>query len=255
MIKRLNQMVLLLCVASSIALATPTSITVRVISKDAKFVGSGMGGASVVLKNADNGELLAEGITKGGTGDTNRIMRQPRERHRPLSTEDAAAYTTSIDIDTPTRIQVVVRGPLSNPDAANTVTATQWVIPGKHITGGDAWLMEMPGFSVSATAEIKAIPDHGKSRQLAINAKVTMMCGCPIEPNGLWDANRFEVAVILVDGNGMTSEFPLAYAGTTSQFSGLAELPGSGPYTATVYAYDPNNGNTGADIIQFSAPR
>lgn len=246
---------LIFCLSSTIVLATPTSITVRVISKDAKFVGSGVGGVSVMLRNADNGDLLAEGIIEGGTGDTKRIMLEPRQRHRPVSTEDAAAYTTSIDIDSPMRVEVVARGPLANPDSANTVSATQWVIPGKHITGGDAWLMEMPGFSVSATVEIKSMPADGDVTRLSINAKVTMMCGCPIEPDGLWDANRLQVAVMLTDGKGTMTEFPLTYAGTTSLFSGSAELPGRGPYTATVYAYDPNNGNTGADIVQFNEPR
>ncbi len=247
--------VMCLWLVSLSAMATPTSITVRVISKDAKFIGSGMGGVSVELRNADTGEILAEGIIEGGTGDTARIMREPRQRGQALSTDAAARYTTTIDIDSPVKIQVIARGPLNNPDSANTVTATQWVIPGRHITGGDAWLLEMPGFSVTATAEASFSAGTDGAVSLSITAKITMMCGCPIEPGGMWNADSLEVAVQLVDGSGAISEFPLQYAGVTSMFSGTTKLYGNGPYSATVFAYDPANGNTGVDIIRFNGPR
>jgi len=71
----------------------------------------------------------------------------------PTSVPDRVISKDANDIDGPVKIQVIARGPLNNPDSANTLTATQWVIPGRHITGGDAWLLEMPNFSVSATAE------------------------------------------------------------------------------------------------------
>ncbi len=64
----------------AIALAEPTEITIRVLSKDGKFVGTSMGGARVILRDADTGEILAQGVTAGGTGDTARIM---HARRRP----------------------------------------------------------------------------------------------------------------------------------------------------------------------------
>ena len=71
---------LMLCLyeVSPGAMATATSVNVRVISKDAKFIGSSTGGVSVELRNADTEDRLAEGIVEGGTGDTKRIMREPR---------------------------------------------------------------------------------------------------------------------------------------------------------------------------------
>ena len=59
---------------SSPALAEPTEVVVRVISQDAKFVGDQMGGARVVLRDAETGEVLADGITTGGTGNTKQIV-------------------------------------------------------------------------------------------------------------------------------------------------------------------------------------
>ena len=57
-----------------------TKVLVRVVSKDAKVIGSGVGGASVRIVNARTGETLAQGKQEGGTGDTDRIMEQPRRR-------------------------------------------------------------------------------------------------------------------------------------------------------------------------------
>jgi hypothetical protein len=33
--------------------------------------------------------------------------------------------------------------------------------------------------------------------RIDVRANVMMMCGCPIEPGGLWDANAFEVAALI----------------------------------------------------------
>ena len=152
---RLLVAVLGFCLVSASAQATPTDITVRVLSMDAKFIGSGMDGVKVQLRDAASGKLLAEGLIQGGTGDTKRIMSEPRVRGQALSTKGSAHFTTTIDLERPTRAELTVEGPLSNPDSANRVTATQWIIPGKHLTGGDGWLLEMRGFSVHAKASIR----------------------------------------------------------------------------------------------------
>ena len=235
------------------AQATPTDITIRVLAKDAKFIGSGMDGARVVLQDANTGELLAEGIILGKTGDTKRIMSEPWVRGQALSTKGSASFTATLDLERPTKVQVIVEGPLSNPDSANRVTSTQWVIPGKHVTGGDGWLLEIPGFSVTATASVTSSASDGGS-VLTMTADITMMCGCPIEPGGMWDANGYEVAAILTDREGNSMTIPMRYAGETSIFSGYANLVGSGPYEAIVYAYDSSNGNTGIDITRFNGP-
>jgi hypothetical protein len=48
-------------VAPSIASAEPTEITVRVLAKDSKFVGTSMGGMRIMLRDAHTGEILATG--------------------------------------------------------------------------------------------------------------------------------------------------------------------------------------------------
>jgi len=106
--------------------ADPTEITVRVKTKDAKFLGTSMGGALISIKDAQTGELLAKGLTTGGTGNKTRIMKTPVVRGVPISDESAAKFTATIDINEPRRIEVTAYGPMVNLQAANKVSATQW---------------------------------------------------------------------------------------------------------------------------------
>jgi len=227
----------------------PTTIDVRVISKGAKFIGTSMGGVSITVEDADTGELLAHGTTSGSTGDTARIMKQSHVRPRVLSTEGAAVYTTTLELSAPRRIRVTALGPLAQRQAANEVSATQWIVPGKDLTGGDGLLLEMPGFVV----DVLAPPSHVRlgDQTVRLEANVTMMCGCPIEPGGLWDADKLEVAAIVYRAGERVATVPLAYAGSTSQFAVEWTAPEAGTYQAVVYAYDPSNGNTGVDQTTF----
>jgi hypothetical protein len=229
------------------AAADDTRIDVRVISKGAKFIGTSMGGAEITIRDADTGQLLARGKTSGSTGDTQKVMKQRLQHHDPVSTEGAAVFQAMIELGEPRRIKVSARGPLGQPQAIATASVTQWVVPGKHITGGDALTLQLPGFVV----DILSPPAHQKlskpSESIELNANITMMCGCPIEPDGLWDANRFEVAAIVKCNGEIIDEFPLRYAGSTSQFTAQWNVDEVGAHEITVYAYDPDNGNTGLD--------
>jgi hypothetical protein len=83
-------------------------------------------------------------------------------------------------------------------------------------------------------------------------ADVTMMCGCPIEPGGLWDANRYEVAALIRRDGAPAGRVPLAFAGTRNRFSGAFPVDKAGNYEATIYAYDAATGNTGLDRVTFT---
>ena len=136
-----------LMLTTGAAVAEPTEITVRVVSKDAKFVGSSMGGARIVLRDTETGEVLATGVTEGSTGDTEKLV-GTRERGKPVSTEDSAKFTAVLELDRPRLIEVTAFGPLAQRQSAVSVSSAQWVVPGKHVTGGDGWLLEMPGLVV-----------------------------------------------------------------------------------------------------------
>ena len=231
--------------------AEPTAIDVRVISKGAKFVGTSMGGVEVIIRDNETGEILAHGKTAGTTGDTAKIMTEQAVPHAPVSTKDAAVFHSQVEIDEPRQIEVTARGPLAQPQAINTVSATQWIVPGKPITGGDAFLLELPGLIV----DVLGPPAHLKlpvsTKSVAVRANVCMMCGCPVKPEGLWDANRLEAAGIVYRDGKKLGRVPLEYAGQTSQFRGVVPVDGVGAYEVVVFAYDPANGNTGVDKTTF----
>jgi len=238
-------------VGGSATRAEPTHLEVRVLSKGAKFVGTSMGGVLITIRDADTGELLAEGATAGSTGDTDRIMKTPQTRHASVATQDAAVFRTTLELARPRRLEVSALGPLAQRQAANRVTSTMWVVPGKHVVGGDGWLLELPGFVVDVLAPAAHVRLQGAPRTVAIRANVVMMCGCPIEPGGLWDADRFEVRAVASRGGAKVRDVAMRYAGEASQFEAdLADLE-PGTYEVLVYAHDPANGNTGLDRTTF----
>jgi hypothetical protein len=238
-------LLLALTLLSGAAAAVPTDITVRVRAKDAKFIGTSMGGVRITITDAATGEMLAQGITEGGVGDTQRMLEQPRKRDVPLATEDAAAFHATIDIERPRRVEVSAYGPLVYPEAANRVSATQWVVPGKHITEGDAWLLEMPGFFVQITPPAAPFALDPSTAHIPIAAKVVMMCGCPTNPGGLWDSNRYQIEALLLRAGKVVARAPLSYSGNASEYAGALEADAEGAYEAMVYAFDPETGNTG----------
>lgn len=237
---------LLLAIAPVDANTTQTNISVHVLAKGAKFIGDGVGGARVTITDAETGEKLSQGTTSGHTGNTTRIMRDKHKRNGILSTTDAADYNTSLWLAEPTRIKVTAYGPLNHEDDANTASITTRVLPGKDLTGGDGVLLEIPGFVVDLTE-----PDgnwfHGESTEVTFKANVTMMCGCPITPDGLWDARDYDISVNLYKQKNMEpiDEVPMSYAGEPSQFEATVNLPEPGCYVAVVQAHDPATGNTG----------
>lgn len=222
---------------SSAVHAEPTEVVVRALSKDAKFIGDSMGGVQVTLTDAVTGHELAEGLIVGTTGDTQKIMVAPRQRGAGISTPEAAGYRTTLDLERPTLVKVEAVGPLGKPHAQITVTSMKWLLPGQPVAG-DGWVLEFPGLVVDPTWRVEA-------GDLKIDAKVTLMCGCPIEPGGLWDAGKYDVRALLLDGEKTVSTTELAYAGKPSTFAGKLPRPVAGAYRLRVVATNPETGNTG----------
>ena len=217
--------------------AEPTEVVVRALSRDAKFIGDSMGGVQVTLTDAATGHELAKGLVVGTTGDTQRIMIAPRQRGAALSTPETAAFRTALDLDRPTLVKVEAVGPLAKPHAQITVTSMKWLLPGQPLVG-DGWLLEFPGLVVEPAWVVE-------TNGLKIDAKVTLMCGCPIEPGGLWDAAKYNVRATLLNGDQTVSTTTLAYAGKPSTFTGKLPGPKAGAYRLRVVATNPETGNTG----------
>ncbi len=236
---------------ATVVQAAPTEIVVRVISKDAKFIGTSIGGTLITIRDVDSGELLAKGVTKGDTGDTRRIMAMDKKRSDSLSTEGAAKFVATLDLTEPRLIEVSAYGPLAQRQSANKVSATQWIVPGKHINAGDGFLLQMPGFVVDVMDPPVHIKLSGTPQTMKLRANVTMMCGCTLEPGGQWDPGKYEVKALLKRNGEAAGELALEYAGAISQFAATWDVKQAGTYQAMVYAYDPANGNTGVDSVTF----
>ena len=250
----LFQRFLLTALGLSLSFAAPaaaeeTRLTVRALAGDAKFIGSSMSGMEVLIRDADTGELLDRGVTRGATGDTARILQSPRERYRPLSTQGAAAYLSVLDLDRPRRISVTVRGPLSQPQARAEASSTRWVFPGKHIEEGDGWLIDVPGLAVDVLGP--AAHSYLEKGVVTVSASVVMLCGCNTSPGGTWDADEMEIeAHVLLNGEPLSSP-PMRYADRPSHYTADIDASRPGVYEVSVTAYDPRTGNTGLDRTSF----
>ena len=152
----------------------PTKVTVRVVSKDSKVIGSGVGGAYIRIKNLETGEVLAQGKQEGGTGDTDRIMVRPHRRGEVLyGTPDAAFFQAEILLDKPTNVEIYTEAPLGYPHNIQKGSKTLTLIPGKHILG-EGVIIELNGLIVnilnpSAKESLK------KGEEVVVKVEVRML--------------------------------------------------------------------------------
>jgi len=236
-------------VAATSAAAADTPIHVRVLSQGAKFIGSTMGGVEIIIRDAETGAILARGLTEGSTGDTAKIM-SGAPRNAPLSTPDSAVFRATVPLDEPRLLEVSARGPLAQPQAAVLATSRQWVLPGRGVTVGDGWLLELPGLVADLT-EPAAQSVHQGIATMRLSANVALLCGCPIVPGGTWDANRFIVEAKIRRDGGAPAVTRLGYAGRTGLFAADVPVPGPGTYLVTLTAFDTATGAAGVDRTSY----
>lgn len=241
--------------SSSTPVVPPTPLVVHVVSGDAKIIGSMVGGVHVLVREVATGRVLAEGVQEGGTGNTDLIM-GPRERGMTVfDTEGAARFRAELAIDEPTMVEVVATGPLgSAEDAAaglrpdtRRASTTLLVVPG-HGMEGDGVVLTLRGFTVSLLEPAAPGFSLGAGESMAVRARITMLCGCPTEPGGLWDADRFTLLAQWVRDGRVLAETPLEFAGTTSEYRAQLLVPAEfapGPVTVRVLAIDAERANTG----------
>jgi hypothetical protein len=253
--------------------AVRTKVCVRVIARDGKFLGDDVGGASITIRDAHTRELLAKGTTSGSSGlnGPGGVMCARLQRGEPIPTTDASRYTAELKLDRPRRIEITAHGPLGVPQSANTVSATQWVYPGKDIVEGDGFLLELPGLIVQIISPPGNYTPKSLS-ELRIQAHVAMMCGCPIDykrqeskmicpelpaDQQPWLPDEFEVAAVIRSTNAAPTTIPLQFvdtADTPGQFDGIWDQPLPGSHELTVYAYQKATGNTGVDTATIHIP-
>ena len=229
-----------------------TRIVVRVVARDAKIIGSGVGGALVRVVNAETGEVLAEGRQEGGTGDTELIMSTARARGMSVyDTDGAASFVAEFQIAEPTPVVISGIGPLGHPQATRSASKQMLVMPGANIAG-DGVVLELHGFIVEIQMPEPLTPPEGR---IDVRARVRMLCGCPLTPGGLWDSNDVEiVARLLADGEIVASS-PLEFAGQASIFAGALDVPPDvrgRDLELEVVSADPERINFGRHVIPLA---
>ncbi len=166
--------ILLLAFPSSAGGMMPTKVLVRVVSKGAKVIGSSVGGAAVRIADLETGEPLAQGRQEGGTGDTDRIMLQPRQNGQPVyGTPGAALFLAEISLDRARRVEIEAEAPLAYPQAIQRGSKTVTLIPGRDIVG-EGVIIELDGLIVNILDPV-ASGIIRKGEELPVRAEVKML--------------------------------------------------------------------------------
>ncbi len=226
--------------------AIPTVLTVRVRAHDAKFVGSAVGGLKVAVKDYFTGRLLATGAIEGGTGDTRVIMKEPGTRGKVLSVgKGTAKVQFTLDLKEPMKLLIEVTGPMAAGPNIHREVKTTWIVPGQDIKG-DGILFELYGLIVHVYLP-KPHEFYPLGQKVTIGAQVTPMCGCPVRPGFLWDADEYRVRACVFLKGKKVAEVPLRYAGKISHFEGSFTPRVAGGYKVVITACDKKN-NQGVSV-------
>lgn len=233
--------------------AVPTRLMIRAKAKDAKFIGSSIGGAFVKVTEDISGRILATGYTTGSTGNTDVIMRQPHTREGRLTNDNTAGFLAMLDIEEPVFVTVEVWAPVNQRQATVHASTQLWMIPGKHIEG-DGLILEIPGMVVNAlypqTHEFMQLSDLDMG-MVDVRANVVMMCGCTISEGGLWDAADIQVRALVYLNDELIKEVPMIITEKVNTFAGRIPVSSAGNYRVVIYAYNDDTGNTGLDKVNF----
>jgi hypothetical protein len=85
--------------------------------------------------------------------------------------------------------------------------------------------------------------------EVAVQALVTLACGCPAGAGGRFDSRRFQLRGLLARG-GTAADFALL-PDTTGMFAGQVQVGSVGVWQITVEAYDPESGMAGRARVDF----
>lgn len=229
------------CLAMPLGAQT-TRINVRVVAHDAKIIGDGVGGAKVTVQDPATGHVLAEGIQRGGTGDTRLIMVEPRTRGGSVyDTDGAAVFTAELTLEGPTVLDFIGEGPLGYEHAMQRTVKRMMVVPGEDVLG-DGVVLELHGFIVELV-DPEVFPRAGT---VEVTARVRMLCGCTHTPGGMWDADRIRVSARLYAGKTLVRDARLSYAGAPNMFSGSLSFDGVAEGYVEVVVSDPDRENFGS---------
>jgi len=232
-----------------------TAVLVRVVAHGAMVLGREVGGARVTITDADTKQILATGIQQGETGDQNQIMRTPHMMEEPIySSRPSAAFTTTLELNKPTLVEITAEGPLAYPASLQRTTKTILLIPGQDLTN-DGIVLHLYGYLVQIER-----PKPGDSLiakdDVKLRASVRTLSGALVRPHGDWDSRKIRIYGELLIGDRIVERLQMFYSGDSSSFEApffvpaLKDAPNG--ITVRVVATDLSTGNAGMGTANYS---
>ena len=226
-----------------------TNFVVTVRAKDSKFIGSAAGGARIIIRDKRTGDIIANGVTAGGTGDTKRIMEEGYARDAVLIDEDTARFEFSLDFWEPTPVTITATAPLGQLQSLVTVSEDMLILPGKDYASGNGIMLEVPGFAIDITAPLPNQKfEFNPKIPFTLEANIMKLCGCKIAEDSPWDPERYDVEALIYRDSLFITAVKLPYTDEPGVYGVNINIPLPGSYRIIVTAFDPVTKEAGMDI-------
>ena len=231
-----------------------TIVVVRVVAHGALVLGREVGGARVTITDVSSGHILATGLQQGESGDQNQIMHTPHMMEEPIySSRPSAAFTTTLELQKPTLVEISAEGPLAYPTALQRTRKTLLLIPGQDLTN-DGIVLHLYGYLVQIERpkprEALIAKDDVKLR-----ASVRTLSGSLLRPHGDWDSRKIRIYGEVLSGDRIIERLQLFYDEGSRTFEAPFFVPPSKDVpegiTLRVIATDLSTGNSGMDQTNY----
>jgi hypothetical protein len=232
----------------------PTTVVVRVVAHGAMVLGREVGGARITITDVETGSILATGLQQGEAGDQNQIMRTPRMMEEPIySSRPSAAFTTTLQLQKPTVVEIAAEGPLAYPASLQRASKTLLLIPGEDLTN-DGIVLHLYGYLVHIERPTPHEPLIAKD-DVKLRALVRTLSGSLVRPHGDWDSRKIRIYGEVLIGNRVMERLQMFYDEKSRTFEAPFFVPLSGDIpdgiTLRVIAADLSTGNSGMDQANY----
>jgi hypothetical protein len=181
-------------------------------------------------------------------------MRTPHLMEEPIySSHPSAAFTATLQLQTPTLVEISAEGPLAYPAALQRASKTLLLIPGQDLTH-DGIVLHLYGYLVQIERpkprEALIAKDDVKLR-----ASVQTLSGSLVRPHGDWDSRKIRIYGEVLIGDRIIERLQLFYDEGSRTFEAPFFVPLSKDVpdgiTLRVTATDLSTGNAGMDQATY----
>jgi len=217
-------------------------------------LGREVGGARITITDVETGSILATGLQQGEAGDQIQIMRTPRMMEEPVySSRPSAAFTTTLQLQKPTVVEITAEGPLAYPASLHRTSKTLLLIPGEDLAN-DGIVLHLYGYLVHIERPTPHEPLIAKD-DVKLRASVRTLSGSLVRPHGDWDSRKIRIYGEVLIGDRVMERLQMFYDEKSRTFEAPFFVPRSGDVpdgiTLRVIATDLSTGNSGMDQANY----